>query len=45
MGKATGKLLHIGVRNKYCPAYTQRINMNAARTGIAYHLMWKQTLF
>lgn len=45
IGKATGKLLHIGVRNKFCTAVLRALlqrSMHATRTGNYPRHKWSQ---
>ena len=44
-GQITGKLLHIGVRNKYCTAVRwgyHKISMCASKIGTLLHQRWNQ---
>ena len=46
VGQETGKLLHIGVRNKYCSACAQefpKTNIAVTRTGMRLLLRWRRT--
>ena len=46
LGKATGKLLHIGVRNKFCTACSRNIprkHMTATKIGMPLLRKWKST--
>ena len=48
IGKATGRLLFIGVRNKYCTACTQGVpqkNTNASRIGTNCLRKWRLILY
>ena len=49
IGQRTGKILHIGMRNKYvlfsmCTGYTTRETL-ASKIGMLHPLRWKQTSF
>ena len=52
IGKETGKLLYIGVRNKYCSVCARAEksgeplpNTNASRTGAHHRPPWKRTSY
>ena len=48
IGKETGKLLHIGIRNKFCAACTQGIpkeKHSCFKNWSVLHLKWKVTSF